>query len=114
MTGKTIERTVSGDQGRVFFACQRAVTQLGYSVLETNSKSFISFNTGRSMKSWGGQNLNATIISEGGVCRIIVDGSMAQGRSPFGAKQIYDWGEKSALSNKFLDAVQQILQSMAP
>lgn len=114
MGGKTVEGRFNGSRQRVFRACQSAAAQLGYSVLHTDAGSgVITFNTGRSMKSWAGQDLSATVISEGSSCRVVVGGSLAKGGNPFGSGQVASWGEKSALSRKFLEMVDQTLPSIA-
>ena len=113
MAGKTIDREYEASPQRLFEACRRAVGELGYTILFSDSNGFsISFNTGRSMKSWGGQDLTATIFESGDKSTLVIGGSIAQTGNPFGGNQIGSWGEKSALSNKFHDTVSQILPSI--
>jgi len=109
--GKTVEKRYSGSPERVYTACRQAVAELGYAVLHTDAAGFtISFNTGRSMKSWSGQDLSATVFTDGTGSRVVVGGSLAKGGNPIGGgSQVGSWGEKSALSNKFLDTVARLL-----
>ena len=113
MAGKTIDREYDASPEKVFEACRRAVGEMGYTVLFSDSAGFsISFNTGRSMKTWGGQDLTATVFSSGNGSKLVVGGSIAKNGNPFGGNQLGSWGEKSALSKKFHDAVTGILPSV--
>ncbi len=114
MAGKTIDRNYDASSARVFEACRRVVGELGYTVLfsDTAGKS-ISFNTGRSMKTWGGQDLTATVFDDGAGSKVVIGGSIAKTGNPFGGNQLGSWGEKSALSNKFHDKLEEILPSVA-
>ena len=54
---KTEERVLDASPGRVLAACRQAVAELGYTVIASDeSGKMISFNTGRSMKTWAGQD----------------------------------------------------------
>ena len=113
MGGKTTEAEFAVSPSRVFMACKRAVAELGYAVVHTDSEAMIlSFNTGRSMKSWAGQDLSASVIAGGGTTRGVVGGSLAKGGNPFGSGQVAAWGEKSALSRKFLLTVGRVLPTV--
>jgi hypothetical protein len=105
--GKTIERVYDYPTTAVFDAARKSVARLGYTVLHTDSAALtISFNTGRSMSSWAGQDLTATVLAEGPGSRVVVGGSLATRGSPFGGgSQIGSWAEKGRLSNKFLDEI---------
>jgi membrane protease subunit (stomatin/prohibitin family) len=106
---KTLEREFGQPKESVFSACQLAVAELGYAVKHSDAASgILSFNTGRSMKTWAGQDLTVTLLSAGDKTRVIVGGSMAQSGATI---QVGAWGEKSALSKKFLNAVEAALQS---
>lgn len=116
MGGKTIEGTFDATPARTFEACRSAVANLGYTVLTASRDSMtISFNTGRSMKSWGGQDLTASLFAAGGKTRVVVGGSLAKGGSALtgGGAQLGAWGEKKALSNKFIDEIRRVLPSIA-
>ena len=109
---KTEDREFNASPGRVFAACRQAVAQLGYTVIASDELGkMISFNTGRSMKSWAGQDLQATVVAGGTSSRIVVGGSIARRGGLAGAQQIA-WGEKAALSKKFLDEVTTILPTI--
>ena len=111
MGGKTVETVFEADAKRVFEAARMAIASLGYTVLSADQNSkFLSFNTGRSMKSWAGQDLTATMIESGSSTTVIVGGSIAKGGNPFGGgSQIAAWGEKDALSRKFLQEIEACL-----
>lgn len=112
MGGKTVEASFQASPQR-FAARNRAVAELGYAILHTDSASLIvSFNTGRSMKSWAGQDLSTSVVPTNDCTRVIVGGSLAKGGNPFGSSQVGAWEEKSALSKKFLDTVTRILPSI--
>ena len=114
MGGKTIEMSFRTNAKRVFEASKLAIASLGYTVLASDAESkIISFNTGRSMNSWAGQDLTATMIEAGGVTRVIVGGSIAKGGNPLGGgSQLFAWGEKEALSKKFLATLGEALSSL--
>ena len=111
MGGKAVEHRMSASTARAYEACRQAVANLGYTTLHTDgSASTISFNTGRSMKSWAGQDLSASVFSDGDGSRVVVGGSLATRGNPFGGgSQVGSWGEKKALSNKFLAEVARVL-----
>lgn len=116
MGGKTVERVYPGTTGRVFEACRRAVADLGYTMLAIHPEALtLSFNTGRSMKSWNGQDLSASIFSEQNGSRVVVGGTLAKGGTALtgGGSQLFAWGEKRALSDTFLARVASILPSIA-
>ncbi len=112
MAGKTIDRKVAASTVRAFEACRRATAELGYSITDVSKESLtISFNTGRSMKTWGGQDLTASLFDEGDSTLIVVGGSLGKGGSALtgGGSQVFAWGEKKTLSVQFLDKVEALL-----
>ena len=116
MAGKTIDRKVAASSLRAFEACRRATAELGYSITDVSKESLtISFNTGRSMKTWGGQDLTASLFDEGDSTLIVVGGSLGKGGSALtgGGSQLFAWGEKKTLSLKVLDTVEALLPSIA-
>ncbi|MDA0300854.1 MAG: SHOCT domain-containing protein [Actinobacteria bacterium] len=115
MGGKTVDRAFEGQPEAVFEACRRAAANLGFSVLTASKDALtISFNTGRSFKTVGGQDLTASIFDQGGSCRVVVGGSLAKGGNLHGGAQFGAWGEKKTLSNKFLDEVGKVISSIQP
>jgi hypothetical protein len=110
MAGKTQEVEFRASTGRVWTALVRAVVELGYATLSSDKASgSLSFNTGRSWKSWAGQDLNATVFSAGkGRSRIVIGGTIARSQA-HGGNQIASWGEKKGSSAGFVghDAVDQ-------
>jgi hypothetical protein len=106
---KTEQADFDATPGRVFDACRRAMANLGYTLIGADeSGRMISFNTGRSMKSWAGQDLQATVIPSDSGAQVVVGGTLARRGGLAGGQQVA-WGEKSALSKKFLREVGQVL-----
>ena len=109
---KTVEQDFSASVSRVFRACRQAVAQLGYVVIASDeSGKMISFNTGRSRKSWAGQDLQATVLGSGTTSRLVIGGTIAR-RGGLSSEQQVAWGEKAALSKKFLAEVTSILPTI--
>ena len=98
MGGKTIERTFPASSEDVYEAARRAVAELGYSVLHSDAAAkAISFNTGRSMKSWAGQDLTATVFaSDDGSARVVVGGSLAPAVTRSAAVPTWGMGREEA------------------
>jgi hypothetical protein len=115
MGGKMIQRDFEASAGRTFEAARRAVANLGYSVLQSDAVGLVlSFNTGRSMWSYGGQDLTATVSSGGSGSRVVVGGSLAVVEFAVNTEtfnQRFSWGEKGRVSNKFLDEIAALVTS---
>lgn len=112
MGGKTVEFQFKRPVGDVYEACRRAIADLGYTVLNSSKEDAqISFNTGRSMSSWHGQDLTVSLFNATDGTKAVVGGSLAKGGSALtgGGSQIFAWGEKKKLSEKFLGTVERIL-----
>lgn len=92
----------------------KAVGLLGYTVIHSDKASGqLSFNTGRSMSSWSGQDLTATVVPAGAGSQLIMGGSIARGGNPFGGgSQLGSWGEKGRLIKTFVDTVTEVLPSI--
>lgn len=103
MDGKTVEQIFDYGSARVFTAMTRSAAELVLTILSSQPDAgILSFNTGRSMKSWTGQDLSSTAISVAeNITKIVVGGSLAVRGS--GPMQLGSWGEKANLSKKFLD-----------
>lgn len=114
MGGKTVEAEFEASTKRVFEAAKLVVAKFGYNILQSDMASgTISFNTGRSFKSWAGQDLTATLIGNSQRTKVIVGGSIAKGGNPLGGgSQLMAWGEKEALSKQFLAALGETLPSI--
>lgn len=109
---KTENQEFAASPGRVFSACKHAVALLGYTVISSDeSGRMIAFNTGRSMRTWAGQDLQATVLAYGKGSRVVVGGTIARRGGIASAQQIA-WGEKAALSNTFLIKVAELLPSI--
>jgi hypothetical protein len=109
---KTEEMKFEASSARVFNACRVAMAQLSYTLISADETGrMISFNTGRSMKSFAGQDLQATVLDNGDGSRVIVGGAIAR-RGGMGSGQQIAWGEKAALSKKFLAEVESVLPNV--
>ena len=117
MAGKTFDRSFNVSATRLFAAAVRAAAALGYSVISSDKEAgILSFNTGRSWKSWAGQDMTATIISESADrAKVILGGATAMRGNPFGGGggQLAAWGEKKAVAYKFLDQIAGVLPTVA-
>lgn len=99
----------------MFEAGRRAAANLGYQVIASDPGSgILSFNTGRSMRSWSGQDMSATFIAEqGDKCKVVLGGGTAMRGNPFGGGgQVAAWGEKGTVAERFLGRVAHELQAM--
>jgi hypothetical protein len=63
------------------------------------------------MKTWAGQDLQATVFASGKNSQVVVGGTIARRGGLAGGQQIA-WGEKSALSQKFLAEIESILPTI--
>src|SRR5687767_13678802 len=103
---KAVEKAYSASRDRLFAALLRSVSELGYSINNTDAASgTISFSTGMSMRSWAGQNMTATVFALGeGESKVVVGGKREQKGSPLGGGgQVFDWGEKGKITRKLLE-----------
>lgn len=114
MAGKTESFSFSNASfERLWQACVQAVGVLGYNVIHSDKGSGqISFNTGRSLWSWAGQDLTATLVGENGGSRLVMGGSIAKGGNPFGGGQVVAWGEKARVIEKYVNQVGEVLRSI--
>lgn len=74
----------------------------------------VSFNTGRSMWTWAGQDLTATVVPIGADdCKLVIGGSIATRGSPLGGgTQLVGWGEKGRIVEKMFEAVRIALPNV--
>lgn len=114
MGGKSVQFSFKdASVDRVWAAALRAVSQLGYTILHTDSGArVLSFNTGRSMSSWAGQDLSMTLVPDGSGTSMTMGGSLGKGGNPFGGGQAISWGEKGRLIDKFAKTVKEIVPSV--
>ena len=96
---------------RVYAACLRAISELGYTVLHSDREGgVVSFNTGRSMSSWAGQDLGATVLPANDGCDLVIGGSLATRGNPMGGgSQVFSWGEKDRLTDRVFERVSAVL-----
>lgn len=111
MAGKTYQRRFPVPVAEAYSAAIRAIAELGYAVTAAISDAHVvSFNTGRSFKTWAGQDLTATVVADGEGSRVILGGSLATRGDPWGGgSQLVGWGEKASIANRLLDAIAWIV-----
>ena len=104
MAGKTYQRRFPVPVAEAYSAAIRAIAELGYAVTAAISDAHVvSFNTGRSFKTWAGQDLTATVVADGEGSRVILGGSLATRGDPWGGgSQLVGWGEKASIANRLL------------
>lgn len=113
MAGKTESGTFDASAERVWQAALHVVSNSGYTMLHSDKGSWImSFNTGRSMSSWGGQDLSLALTAAGSETTVTMGGALARGGMPGGGSQLFAWGEKGRLIEEFLDALHETLPSI--
>jgi hypothetical protein len=107
------QRRYLAPRERVFGAVLRAVGELSYTITHSDRASgVVSFNTGISLRSWGGQNATATVEAlSAETSRVVVGGRASQAGNPFsgGGGQIYTFGELKSVAGKFFRKVEAIL-----
>ena len=112
MAGKTFDADFEAPQQVVYSSAVEVVARLGYNTLEARPEvGILTFNTGRSMKSWAGQDMTATIIDMGdGKSQLILGGTLArQGAQT----QLGAWGEKKSIATKFIDQLRETVARRA-
>ena len=111
MGGKTQEFEFEASPERLWSSVIQCVGTSGYTIIMSDAQSHVvSFNTGRSMKSWAGQDLTATVTPTKDGARLVMGGSLGRGGNPLGGgSQLGAWGEKNALIGKFFEAVRRTL-----
>ena len=112
--GETLHYGATAD--RTYWALTRAVAELGYTVLHSDKDSrTISFNTGRSMSSWAGQDLGATVFEASEGSDLVIGGSLAtKGMPGGGGSQVFAWGEKGRIIEKVFAKVVEVLNNNPP
>jgi hypothetical protein len=101
LAGETFEAVFDAARDAVYAAAVETSARFGYTTLEARPEAgILSFNTGRSMKSYAGQDMTVMVVDAGaGRTKAIVGGTLAR----HGAQlQLGAWGEKKTLANKFL------------
>ncbi|MDA8590186.1 SHOCT domain-containing protein [Luminiphilus sp.] len=99
----------------VYEAVRKVIADSGYTVLNSSRDDFtISFNTGRSMSSWNGQDLTVSLFPDGDDTNVVIGGRLAKGGTALtgGGSQLFAWGEKDKLSKAFLENIEKILPSI--
>lgn len=102
-----------GSPERVFDAAIQAIAQLGYRVIGVDeAKGELSFNSGRSWRTWAGQDVTVMIVDRGdGSTHVVLDGSTASlnNRWYTGEGQTYSYGEKAIVAKRFLGMLAEVL-----
>jgi len=89
-------------------AVTAAVARLGYTLKSVDKENgLITFETGMSMKSWGGQSMSIHVME---IAEKVVQITIGGKRNAHGAQmQVFDWGEASGIASKIVGALQPIL-----
>ena len=112
---KNMNKLFKSNPERVYEACRKVIADSGYTVINSSRDDFtISFNTGRSMSSWHGQDLTVSLFPDGENTNAVVGGRLANGGTALtgGGSQLFAWGEKDKLSTAFLQNVEKILPTI--
>jgi hypothetical protein len=81
---------------------------MGKSIRNSDAASgTISYNTGASMRSWGGQEMTVSVLEDDSRVRVVVGGSRAQQGGVLGGGPAFEWGEKRKVTLEFLDALKE-------
>ena len=89
----------------LFTYAVQSITDLGYNLVKMDKESgLISFETGMSYWSWGGQNMSIVFIDMEEITQVRVSGIMKQ--TGF-FTQLYDWGESKKIGKKILEAIDE-------
>jgi hypothetical protein len=107
---KTNDQMFNSNPETVYEVCRKAISDIRFSIINNSKENlYISFNTGRSMASWHGQDLSVSLFTGAGGRKAIFRGSIAKDGSGFtgGGSQVFSWGEKDKLSLKFWEQSQK-------
>jgi len=75
---KNYDKSFQSNPETVYEACRKVIAENGYNIINSNKDDYtISFNTGRSMSSWHGQDLTVTLFAEAHHTKAVVGGSIA-------------------------------------
>lgn len=106
------EQQYDASPERVYSAALKAIAELGYSVIGSDSQSgIVSFNTGMSWRSWSGQNMTITVIGDLSLTRVAVTGGLAKKGTIVTGGQLTGWGEKGAVTRRFLEALDRAIEN---
>jgi hypothetical protein len=107
------QRLYAAPRERVFSSILRALAELNYPITHSDHASgVVSFTTGISMRSWGGQNATAAVEAiDARTTRVVIGGKTAQSGNPFsgGAGTVYTFGELKSVAGKVFQRVEAIL-----
>lgn len=93
-----IFRELAGTPSAVAKATVKAIQNLGYGITG-QAAGQITFKTGFSGRSWGGQHMTATLMPAHGKVRVVMTGTR-------NVWQAYDWGEAEAIGSRVLQAIE--------
>ena len=89
----------------LFTYAVQSITDFGYNLLKMDKESgLISFETGISFWSWGGQNMSIVFIDMEEITQVRISGIMKQTGV---LTQFYDWGESKKIGRKILEAIDE-------
>jgi hypothetical protein len=93
---------VKGSGEKLFALTVRAISDLGYSITHSDAGSqTVSFETGMSWRTRQGQEMSASVSTDGEVAELVISGARKGG-------QLVQWGEKEAIARKIYDKVLEL------
>jgi hypothetical protein len=95
--------TYEADAGTTFKALSAVVEALGYRDISSDAQQReVTFNTGRSRKTWAGQDFTGSVHAESpGISEVRLIGVTSQ--RGLGSVQSVSWGETEQLAHRVLD-----------
>jgi hypothetical protein len=111
LTPKEFTRNYPADESETYDAVKSAATSLGYKLLSEDPESqILSFNTGVSSRTWGGQDFTAMIAPAGSPDHSELCLLGATSQRGLGGLQAASWGETKQLAIRMLDRVDATLK----
>ena len=104
---KTEAAVYEASCGDLWSVLLKVVAEFGYTISVSDERSgVLSFNTGRSLLSWSGQNMTAFVIEvDNGRTRLQLGGSAAGGPTMVSGGQLTTWGERGSITRRVFDQV---------
>jgi len=103
---KTQEQMFAAPAGVVFEACKRAALGLKYKPLWGDDASLrLAFNTGRSIWTWQGWDVQVSVFPEPGGSRVVLGATMTRKAGGLSQIQAVGYGEDGRVCKKFFGAL---------
>jgi Short C-terminal domain len=110
LMAQPLSRSFDANPARVFDALVRAITDAGFNITSSDSEvRSVSFQTGTSWKSWGGQLMTATVGELPDNESRVICGGVRRGFQYGKPGQVFDWGEKLDIASKLFDRIEELL-----